>query len=208
MLGFDKGEMKIINKLSTPVKIQDFLDCLPRNWEKQGDTCMSPRQVLQEKKAHCIEAAFFAAAVLWRNGEPPLVLDLRASLEDFDHVIALYRRHGHWGAISKTNHFGLRFRDPVYRSVRELVMSYFHEYLHDENSHKTLRSYSVPVDLRRFGEWWVTSEGGLADLAVAIDSARHFPAAPASNLRLVRQADRFTRQVNHLAEWEKSDPRT
>lgn len=201
------SEKEIFKKLSTPVKIQDFLDTLPRNCEKGGDTLMSPRRVLRERKAHCIEGAFLAAAALWFHGEEPLVINLRATKDDYDHALALYRRHGRWGAISKTNHVGLRWRDPVYKDIRELAMSYFHEYLHDDHR-KTLRAYSRIVDLSRFGEEWITSEEDLFDISGAIQDFRHFPVAPRSNLRLVRPIDRMERLANELVEWEKSDPRT
>ena len=127
-----------------PEKIQRFLYGLRQNFELKGETCNSVRTVLKERRAHCIEGAMLAAAALWVHGEPPLLLDMRA-VRDFDHVVALFRRRGHWGAISKTNGIGLRWRDPVYGSLRELAMSYFHEYT-NRRDHKTLREYSVPLD--------------------------------------------------------------
>jgi len=184
------------------------LDSLPRNCEKNGDTCLSPRGVLREKKAHCIEAALLAAAALWFHGEEPLVMDFRASKEDYDHVVALYKINGYWGAISKTNHVGLRWRDPVYKTIRELAMSYFHEYLHDTTHKKTLREYSRPINLKKFGVEWITVEENLFDLAQKIDDAFHFPIAPKKNLRLIRPADKMERKANKLVEWRKKDPRT
>jgi hypothetical protein len=208
MLGLTKKESAIFKKLTTPIKIQDFLDSMPRNHEKNGDTCMSPRRVLREKKMHCIEGAFLAAAALWLAGEEPLVMDFKASHEDMDHVVAIYKRHGYFGAISKTNHVGLRFRDPVYKTIRELVLSYFHEYLHDQNHHKTLRSYSGPINLKKFGKKWVTSEEDLFDIAWALDDVRHFSIAPKKNLRLIRPSDKMERKANRLVEWKKSNSRT
>lgn len=168
---------------------------------------MSPRRVLRERKAHCIEGAFFSAAVLWFHGNKPLVMNLRATADDYDHVIALYRFHGYWGAISKTNHVGLRFRDPVYKTIRELAMSYFHEYLHDDGR-KTLRAYSCPVDMRDFGKDWVTSEDNLYDISESIQDVRHFPIAPTANIRLARPTDKMERLANRFIEWKKNDPRT
>ncbi|HTX86576.1 MAG TPA: hypothetical protein VMC41_00735 [Candidatus Nanoarchaeia archaeon] len=208
MFGLTKKEAAILKKLNTPIKIQDFLDTLPRNWEKNGDTCLSPRLVLSNKKAHCIEGALVAAAALWLDGQEPLVMDFRATRDDGDHVIALYKVNGRWGAISKTNHVGLRWRDPVYRTWRELAMSYFHEYLHDRTDRKTLRSFSAPINLKKFGSRWITAENNLFDLAGQIDAARHFPVAPRKNLRRIRPADRMERRANRLVEWKKSDPRT
>src|SRR3989339_1828633 len=115
--GLTLNEYETLARLSTPIKIQDFLDTLPMNWEEEGDTHRSPRRVLKEKKAHCIEGALLAAAALWIAGEPPLIMNLspRWGRGDFDHVVALYKRGGRFGAISKTNHACLRFRDPIYR---------------------------------------------------------------------------------------------
>jgi hypothetical protein len=152
---------------------------------------------------HCIEGAFLAAVALWLNGEPPLVMDFRAHKSDDDHVVAVYKRNGRFGAISKTNHVGLRFRDPVYKTIRELAMSYFHEYLHEKNHRKTLRYFSGAIDLRKFGTGWITDENNLFDLAYAIDCVRHFPVAPEKNLRLVRLPDKLERRVNELVEWPK-----
>jgi hypothetical protein len=153
MFNLTKSELKILRKLNTPIKIQDFLDTLPINFEKRGDTQMSPRKVLREKKAHCIEGALLAAAALWIAGEEPLLMDLKAMPHDDDHVVALYKINGLWGAISKTNHATVRFRDPIYRTVRELALSYFHEYFLDKDSkkakagQKVLYSYSKPFNL-------------------------------------------------------------
>ena len=124
--GLTRREYETLKKLSTPIKIQNFLDALPMNWEKKGDTHLSPLRVLEEKKAHCIEGALLAAAALWIAGEPPLILNLSARLGkgDADHVITLYNRAGFYGAISKTNHATIRFRDPIYRTTRELALSY------------------------------------------------------------------------------------
>lgn len=208
IFGLTDKELAVFKKLDTPIKIQDFFDSLPRNCEKYGDTCMSPRRVLRAKKMHCIEGALLASAILWFNGEEPLVMDMRATSEDYDHVIALYKRNGYWGAISKTNHVGLRWRDPVYKNVRELAMSYFHEYLQDQNSHKTLRSFSGPINLKKFGKKWVTGEQDLFDLAEKIDSVRHFSIAPQKNISLIRPTDKMERKANKLIEWLKSNPRT
>ena len=138
--GLTKEEFAALKKLSTPIKIQNFLDALPMNFEKDGDTHRSPRAVLRAGKAHCIEGAMLAAAALWIQGEPPLILNLSARMGkgDVDHVIALYKRGGAWGAVSKTNHAVLRFRDPIYRTLRELAASYFNEWFLLPSGEKTL----------------------------------------------------------------------
>lgn len=127
--GLTRKEYETLARLSTPIKIQDFLDSLPMNWEKKGDTHMSPRRVLATRKAYCIEGALLAAAALWIHGEPPLLMNLSSLFGkgDVDHVIALYKRADYFGAVSKTNHATIRFRDPIYRTPRELALSYFHE---------------------------------------------------------------------------------
>src|SRR3989344_3997414 len=117
MFGLTDKEEKILKKLSAPGKIQDFLDALPLNHEKEGDTYMSPRRVLREKKAHCIEGALLAAAALSLQGRSALIMDLTSARGDDDHVIALFKENGYWGAISKTNHAVLRYRDPIYRTL-------------------------------------------------------------------------------------------
>lgn len=146
-LGLTSAEFGVLRRLDSPRRIQDFVYGLNQNFEVGGETCLTVREVLRTRRAHCIEGAMLAACAFWVNGEPPLLLDMRA-VHDFDHVVALYRRHGLWGAISKTNGIFLRSRDPVYRDLRELAMSYFHEYANRRND-KTLREYSVPYDLRR-----------------------------------------------------------
>src|SRR5213080_3102497 len=158
-LGFTPSELRTLRALKTPVGIQSFLDNLPYHL---AGTAWSPRLVLREKTAHCLEGAIFAAAALRVLGFPPLILDLEA-VQDTDHVIAVYRLRGHWGALAKSNFSGLRFREPVYRSVRELVMSYFESYI-NLRGERTLRAYSRPVNLARFDRshrGWMTSESDL-----------------------------------------------
>jgi hypothetical protein len=157
---FDKSfssMRKLLRKLSTPEKIQRYLDDLPYNKERSGETCRSPRLAIEFNTAHCFEAALLAAAALRVNGQPPLILDL-ASIRDDDHVIAIYRANGCWGAIAKSNYAGLRFRSPVYRTLRELALSYFEHY-YNLKGEKTLRAYSRPVNLARFDRIeWMTSD--------------------------------------------------
>jgi hypothetical protein len=156
--GFDTRERKLLRGLTTPEKIQRFLDDeIGYNKESGGPTCRSPRRVLRDRLAHCMEGALFGAAALKLLHFPPLLLDLE-SVRDDDHVLALFRHDGHWGAIAKSNYSGLRFREPVYRNLRELVMSYFEHY-YNPAGEKTLRAYSRPVNLARFhGMDWITAE--------------------------------------------------
>jgi len=165
--------LKLLRKLSTPEKIQKFLDDLPYNKEKNGETCRSPRLVLENNTAHCFEAALFAAAALRANGRPPLILDL-ASVRDDDHVIAIYRANDCWGAIAKSNYAGLQFRSPVYRTLRELALSYFEHY-YNLKGEKTLRAYSSrPVTLARFDSInWMTTDEPLWAIAEYLCEIKH-----------------------------------
>jgi hypothetical protein len=155
---FHPRERKILRALNTPAKIQEFLDHeIDYNMEPNGYTCYSPRTVLREGVAHCMEGAVLAALALRLLGHPPLVVDLEA-VRDSDHVLAVYRVNGSWGAIGKSDYSGLRSREPVYRTIRELVMSYFEHYFNPAGE-KTLRTYSRPVNLRRFDRIdWMTTE--------------------------------------------------
>ena len=208
MFGLSKEELIVFKKLTTPHKIQDFLDTLPANLSKSGDTCYSPRMVLQKGKAHCIEGALIAATALWMHGEEPLLLDLKALNIDYDHVVALYKKNGYWGAISKTNHPVLRFRDPIYKSPRELAISYFHEYTILKTGKKTLRSYSRPFSLKKFGTDWITSKKHLWNIALALDESPHFQFVPKGHEKFLRPLSAIELKASKLSEWERTDPRT
>ena len=142
---FSAVELRKLRSLKDPYGIQRYLDGMPYHLE---DTAWSPRVVLREETSHCLEGAIFAAAALRANGFPPLILDLEAE-HDTDHVLAIYRVDGHWGAIAKSNYAGCRYREPVYRSLRELAMSYFNIYFNLRRE-RTLRTFSRPVNLARF----------------------------------------------------------
>ncbi len=159
--GFNRLELQVLRSLRRPYQIQRFLDeQLAYNMEDEGDTLRSPRRVLRDGVAHCLEGALFAAAALRLQDFPPLLVDLEAVRDD-DHVLAVFRRRGHWGAIAKSNYAGLRFREPIYRGLRELVMSYFEHY-YNPRGEKTLRAYSRPVNLARFDRiGWMTAEQDL-----------------------------------------------
>ena len=161
---FDVAERRIFRKLTTPAKIQRFLDKeIGYNTEPGGDTCYSPRMVMRKGVAHCMEGAMFAAAALRELGHPPLLVDLEA-VRDTDHVLAVYRVDGQWGAVAKSDYSGLRSREPVYRNLRELAMSYF-EHFFNPAGEKTLRTFSRPVNLRRFDRiGWTTREGDVWEI--------------------------------------------
>src|SRR5438552_5268308 len=159
--GFHGRELSVLRRLRSPEAIQRFLDDeVGYNKEKGGPTCRSPRRVLADRLAQCLEGALFGAAALRVQGFEPLLLDLEAVRDD-DHVLAIFRQRGCWGAVAKSNYAGLRFREPVYRSLRELAMSYFEHY-YNPDGEKTLRTFSRPVNLRRFDPiHWMTAEEDL-----------------------------------------------
>jgi hypothetical protein len=178
--GFTPGELRRLRALRVPDRIQRFLDDLPYH---HANTAWSPRKVLREGTAHCLEGAIFAAAALRVIGFPPLLLDLEA-VRDVDHVIAVFRCHGHWGAIAKSNYAGLRYREPVYRSLRELVMSYFEDY-YNLVGQRTLRAYSRPVNLARFDHLaWMTTDKPVWFIPEYLYQVAHTPLLP---IRLVKR---------------------
>jgi hypothetical protein len=193
-------ERSVFARLSSPIKIQDFVDRVPVNLEETGETILSPRRVLRENRAHCIEGALFAAACFAYHGQPALILNFQASAIDVDHVVTLFRRDRLWGAISKTNHAVLRWRDPVYRTVRELAMSYFHEYL-APNGKKSLRAISRPFDLGRYGPArWVTAEQDLEWLQDKLNDLSHAPLLPRAIISRLRDISPLERQALTLVE--------
>jgi hypothetical protein len=201
-LGLTAAEFAVLQRLDSPQKIQAFLFSLGQNFEVDGDTCRTVRGVLETRRAHCIEGAMVAACAFWVHGEPPLLLDMRA-VRDFDHVVALFRRHGRWGALSKTNGIGLRSRDPVYGSLRELAMSYFHEYANGRD-HKTLREYSIPFDLRRVDpEVWISGRKNAWAVCEALDDLRHFKLLDGRHLRAVTRRDPFEREAGNLLQYRR-----
>lgn len=191
----------VVSKLSTPQKIQEYLDSIPFNFEKNGETCMSPLRVLANKKAHCIEGAMLAAYALMVHGHRPLLLNLKVKKSDVDHVVALYKVGEFWGAISKTNHAVLRYRDPVYSTIRELALSYFHEYFLPTTGEKTLLGYSRPVSMKRFGTRWPVRDDDMWDIAEYIYDAQVTPIAPQENMKYLKNASTIERKVSGIQEW-------
>jgi hypothetical protein len=201
-LGFSHKHAATLARLDTPVKIQNFIDRLPINFEPDGDTCLSAVEALKQNRVHCIEAAFVAACALWINGYPPLLMDLQAKGE-YDHVIAVFRQGKGWGAISKSNHLWTRWRNPVYRSPRELAMSYFHEFVSGGNK-KTLWAYSTPIDMRRFDpRLWITAKESCWDMAVLIDKVRHYRVVTTAQFRTLRPRDKIEQRADQLTDFQK-----
>lgn len=201
---FTAEEKSLLLSLDTPQKIQDFLDALPTNREPEGDTCISPARVLRENRAHCIEAAMLAAVILKMHGYPPLLFDLTANNKDQDHVLAVFRFDGCWGAIAKSNHYCLGYRDPVYRTLRELALSYFHEYLNLQGE-KTLRSFSSrPLNLDRFQKRnWIFAQEDIWFVPEALIALPHQNILTKKQERFLRNADAFVRDLNNIERQPK-----
>jgi hypothetical protein len=169
--GFTLREAARLRGLTPEWRIQKFLD--DTTYDIAGAACRSPRRVLRERTAQCLDGALFAAAALRLQGHPPLIMDLEADGDD-DHVVAVFRRHGHWGAIARSNYSGLRFREPVFRSLRELALSYFEHYFNGRRE-KSLRRYSAAVDLSRFdARRWMTSADDQWEIGAHLVDVRHF----------------------------------
>lgn len=201
---FTKQELKFLKSLSSPRRVQDFLDQVPANFCVDGDTMMSPRRVLRENRAHCMEGALLAACAFAFQGRRPLLLDLASARGDDDHVVALFQDGGRWGAVSKTNHAVLRYREPVYRTIGELAMSYFHEYFLDDGR-KTLRSYSRPVDLSRFNRrGWMVDDKDLWYIVDALNAAQHVDILHPGQAHALRRADRIEIEAGKLTQWKQT----
>jgi hypothetical protein len=203
-LGLSKAEFALLHGLSSPQEIQAFLNRIPMNHEVGGETMLSVQQVIRQRRAHCMEGALLAACALWIHGERPEVMHLDCANDDYPHVVTLFRRGGCWGAISKTNGISLRYRDPVYRTLRELAISYFHEYC-DKRGRKTLRSFSRPFDLRRLDpNIWVTNEGACLEAHGRLVSLRHYKLIAASQQRILSSRNAFERRVAKIVQYPRT----
>ena len=200
--GLSRREINFFRKLNTPWKIQEFINSLKINFEEEGDTCMSPRSVLEARKAHCIEGAILAAAILRFHGYEPLIVDMEANDKDYDHVIAVYKNEGHWGAITKSNHAVLRFRDPIYRNVRELIMSYFNEYIMNSTRKKTLRTYSRPVNLKRFDKLnWMTAKEPIWFIVEYLCEVKHFPLLTRKQIMSLKKSEPIEIEAGRVVQY-------
>jgi hypothetical protein len=198
---FTPAELRKLRSLKNPYGIQRLLDDMPYHL---AATAWSPRRVLRENTAHCLEGAIFAAAALRVNGFPPLLLDLEAE-QDTDHVLAIYRVDGHWGAVAKSNYTGCRYREPVYRSLRELAMSYFNLYFNMRRE-RTLRTFSRPVDLKRFdSEHWMTSEEEVWFIPNYLCEIFHYKLLRPAMIKRLRRVDDRLFQGECVGRAEKPD---
>jgi hypothetical protein len=202
-LNFSKEEIAFMKKLNTPKKVQDFLDTIAINFEEDGiDTLKSPLSVFRTKNAHCIEGAILAAYIFSIQGKPALLMNLKSNKKDFDHTVALFKYNGYFGAISKSNHYSLRYREPVYKNIRELALSYFHEYFTDDGE-KTLRKYSAPLNLNIFEDDWPIAEENLWGIGEELQEIKYYDIASKSILKNLRKADKIEIEVGKITEYKK-----
>jgi hypothetical protein len=197
--GFSPAELRKLRSLKTPHGIQRLIEDMPYH---VADTAWSPRRVLRENTSHCYEGALFAAAALRENGYPPLILDLEAE-HDTDHVIAVYKVDGHWGAIAKSNYTGCRYREPVYRSLRELALSYFEVYF-NLRGERTLRTFSRPVHMKRFDRLdWTTTEKPVWFVAEYLLTISHTPLISRAQAKRLHRLDSRSFKAGCLGRAEK-----
>lgn len=201
-LAFTKKEIALMKRLNTPAKVQDFLDKLKFNFEKGGETLKSPLFTLREKNAHCFEGTLLGAYVLSLHGFKPYVMHLKATKDDYDHVVVPFKIDGLWGALSKTNHAVLRYREPIYKNIRELVMSYFHEYFLN-NGKKTLRSYSMFLDLNIFEKGWEVKKDNLWGIDQELDKIKHYDIASRIVFNNLRKADKIEIKAGKITEFAR-----
>ena len=182
------ADRRVYRSLTSPAKIQAFLDDTIA-YNTRTRTCWGPHLVLKHRAGHCMEGALFAAAALRFLGHEPAIVDLEAVRDD-DHVLAVFREHGCWGAIAKSNYSGLRFRNPVYRTVRELAMSYFEHY-YNPRGEKTMRAYSRPISLTQFDRLnWVSTDQELWQIPDYLCKLEHTPVLPVEGSRIRYRMDR------------------
>lgn len=202
MFTFTKKEIMLMRELDTPAKIQDFLNSLKFNFEKRGETLKSPLFTLRKGNAHCFEGALLGAYILFLHGFTPYLMYLKSTKNDYDHVVAPFKVGGLWGALSKTNHSVLRYREPIYRNIRELAMSYFHEYFLDDGK-KTLRQYSALLNLNNFKNSWATSAKDLWNIDKKLDKIKHYDILPKTHLKKLRKADKVEIKAGKIVEFRK-----
>ncbi|KKR70664.1 MAG: hypothetical protein UU13_C0002G0009 [Candidatus Nomurabacteria bacterium GW2011_GWB1_40_7] len=202
MPGFSKKEITLMRKLDTPAKVQDFLNSLEFNFEEGGETLKSPLFALREKKAHCFEGALLGAYILFLRGSTPFLMHLKATKHDYDHVIAPFKIGNFWGALSKTNHAVLRYREPIYKNIRELALSYFHEYFLD-NGEKTLRQYSELFNLNTLRNDWATSGKNLWYIDKKLDKIKHYDIMSKACVKKLRKADKIEIKAGKIVEFKK-----
>jgi hypothetical protein len=199
LAAFTPAELRKLRSFKDPYGVQRFLDDMPYHL---ADTAWSPRRVLRERTSHCLEGAIFAAAALRALGFPPLLVDLEAE-NDTDHVLAVYRVKGHWGAVAQSNYTGCRYREPVYRTLRELAMSYFNIYFNMRRE-RTLRNFSLPVNLARFDDFeWMTSADPIWFIPNYLCDIHHFKLLRPGTAKQLHRVDQRLFQAETMGKAHK-----
>jgi len=194
-----------MKRLNTPGKVQDFLNRLKFNFEPREDTLKSPLMTLRERNAHCFEGALLGAYILSRYGSmsfTPYLVCLKVAKGDYEHIIVPFKINGLWGALSKTNHAVLRYREPIYKNIRELVMSYFHEYFLN-NGKKTLRSYSELFNLNTLKRDWIVSDKDLWYIDKKLDKIKYYDIVPKVYIKKLRKADKVEIKTGKIVEYKR-----
>ena len=202
MNSFTTKEKVSLQKLNTPAKVQDFLNKLKFNFEKNGETLKSPLFAIRARNAHCFEGALLGAFILSLHGFTPYLMHLKTAEGDYDHVIVPFKVGGFWGALSKTNHAVLRYREPIYKNIRELAMSYFHEYFLNDGR-KTLRQYSELYNLDTLKNDWPTAEDNLWQIDKVLDKIKHYDIVSKAQMKKLRPADKIEIQAGKIVEFRK-----
>ncbi len=202
MLFFTKKEVTLLKKINTPEKAQDFLNGLKFNFDKGNDTLKSPIMCIREGSAHCFEGALLGAYILSLQGFKPYLICLKSASGDDDHIIVPFKVNSLWGALSKTNHAVLRYREPIYKNIRELVMSYFHEYFLN-NGKKTLRSYSELFNLNTLKRDWIVSDKDLWYIDKKLDKIKYYDIVPKVYIKKLRKADKVEIKTGKIVEYKR-----
>ena len=201
-LKLSDAEIRLLKKLKTPALIQDYLNKIPFNFSSTEEPYLSPRLVFKKKRAQCFEGAVLAYLSLRLNGYKTYLMELTSELPDYDHILALFKIGRYWGAVSKTNHAALRYREPVYATPRELAMSYFHEYFL-YNRKKTMRAYSRLLSSKKFDKkGWATSDKDLEYIGDALDDLPHIKIMTPGIVKKLRPVDKVEIKAGRVIEWK------
>lgn len=199
--GLDHKDWQLLKSLNNPAKIQDFINTLKFDFRDGHLIDRSVKAILKSRKADCAGGAMLAAAALALQGRRPLLLDLKVSEPDFDHLLAIFKEGKFYGAVSKTNHAVLRYREPVYASVRELVMSYFHEYFLP-NGNKTLRSFSHHYDISKYGTSWFIDQDAVVDIIYDLDHSPHTKILNKKQIKRLRKAEKIEIKAGEIVQYK------
>jgi hypothetical protein len=204
---FSSAELEFFMTLNHPMLVQDYIDTIPMNHEVEDETCLSALDTLRQNNGHCIECVMLGAYILSLHGYAPYLMDMRADSEiDDDHIVVPFKINGHWGCLSKSNHASLRYRNPVYKTIRELMMSYFDDYMNGKGV-RSLRSYSQPANLAVvFGPDWATRRGDVFTIGEFVDCQKHYPLLEGIDLKDIRPADEMMLATTvSQREWQCPD---